>query len=355
MVSIIIPVFNSANLLNRCVESIFAQTFKDFEVILVDDGSTDNSLKICTEISKKDKRVKVFHKDNGGASSARNVGLKNAKGDFVAFVDSDDTIESNMLEKMLSKQSEKDADVVICNIFKVFGEQKFKVLEPGVKTFCENRDISMLLRHENLKKIDEKTFQTLNNVNCYLMRFLFKKSAVKDLFFDEELYNYLEDVRFLTELFLRDLKIDFLDECLYNYYISENSLSHGGIKNIVKKTTKFLMSITPLLEQKNLNELASAEKFYVYYMCVANNLKTNSNDDLSEVKKYNTYENYKNHKILCNGKASKLKAFLIHYHLTFILKIALKLGGKRWKNQRLPSLWRLIMVKNMWGNKLIRF
>lgn len=102
-ISIIVPVYNAERYLHRCIESILAQTFKDFELLLIDDGSKDNSGYICNEYAGKDERVKVWHKENGGVSSARNVGLDNVKGEWVTFVDSDDYISSNYFDNLLAE------------------------------------------------------------------------------------------------------------------------------------------------------------------------------------------------------------------------------------------------------------
>lgn len=91
--SVIVPVYKAEKYLHRCVESILTQTFTDFEILLIDDGSPDRSGEICDEYAKKDSRIKVFHKLNGGASDARNVGLDNAQGEYVCFVDSDDVVD----------------------------------------------------------------------------------------------------------------------------------------------------------------------------------------------------------------------------------------------------------------------
>ena len=98
--SIIIPVYNSEKALRRCLDSILAQTMTDYECLLIDDGSTDSSGRICDEYAAKDERFRVFHKENGGVSSARNVGLDNAKGEWITFVDSDDSVEESFLESL---------------------------------------------------------------------------------------------------------------------------------------------------------------------------------------------------------------------------------------------------------------
>lgn len=97
-ISVIVPVYNTEKYLHRCIDSILAQTFTDFELLLIDDGSKDNSGTICDEYAAKDSRVRVFHKENGGVSSARNLGLDNAKGEWISFVDSDDYTDSYFLE-----------------------------------------------------------------------------------------------------------------------------------------------------------------------------------------------------------------------------------------------------------------
>ena len=114
IVSIIVPIYNVEEYLYKCINSVLNQTFKNFELILVNDGSTDNSGKICDEYKKKDDRIKVIHQENGGVSSARNTGIKNAKGMFIGFVDPDDWIYPDMFEKLYNNIIENNADISIC-------------------------------------------------------------------------------------------------------------------------------------------------------------------------------------------------------------------------------------------------
>lgn len=110
LISIIVPIYNSEKTIMRCIESIISQSYKNFEILLIDDGSTDNSFKICTSYSQKDKRIKSFHKKNEGVSSSRNYGLNIAQGEYITFIDSDDYVLEHYLEHLLSK----DSDLVIC-------------------------------------------------------------------------------------------------------------------------------------------------------------------------------------------------------------------------------------------------
>ena len=114
MISVIVPVYNAEKYLHRCIKRILAQDYTDFELLLIDDGSTDNSGTICDEYAIKDNRIRVFHKENGGVSSARNWGLDNAIGEYIMFVDSDDYMLPGMLEVMLSTLESKKADLVVC-------------------------------------------------------------------------------------------------------------------------------------------------------------------------------------------------------------------------------------------------
>lgn len=134
MISIIVPIYNTEKYLKRCIESILNQTYKNIELLLIDDGSTDNSLKICEEYALKDDRIRVFHKENGGQGSARNMGIENAKGEYIGFVDSDDYISPQMYEILLNDIETYDADISSCRTghtedFDVTGTDEIRIYE----------------------------------------------------------------------------------------------------------------------------------------------------------------------------------------------------------------------------------
>lgn len=114
-VSVVVPVYNVENYIKQCIQSIVHQTYRELEIILIDDGSADNSGKYCDQESQKDNRIKVFHKENGGLSSARNKGTENACGEFIVYLDGDDYLEQNAIEKLMQAQEEFGADVVVGN------------------------------------------------------------------------------------------------------------------------------------------------------------------------------------------------------------------------------------------------
>lgn len=121
-VSVIVPVYNAERYLSHCIDSILAQTFTDVELLLIDDGSKDNSGKICDEYAAKDSRVRVLYKDNGGVSTARNLGLENASGDWVIFIDSDDWIAESMIHDMYEKAESEKADLIYCDLEMLFND-----------------------------------------------------------------------------------------------------------------------------------------------------------------------------------------------------------------------------------------
>lgn len=168
MISIIVPIYKVELYLSSCIDSILNQTYKDFEVILVDDGSPDLCPVICDEYAKKDKRIKVVHKDNGGQSSARNAGLEIARGEYIAFVDSDDTIHPDMLKILVSMIAQKD--IAIC----------------GHKEVTENNNtpqkVDTFKKNEELSEDDlwNEIFCKLNNA---VWNKLYRKSLIKELRF----------------------------------------------------------------------------------------------------------------------------------------------------------------------------
>ena len=125
-VSIVVPIYNVEKYLEQCIDSIINQTLKEIEIILVDDGSPDNCPQICDDYVKKDSRIKVVHKTNGGLSSARNAGIEIATGDYIGFVDSDDYIELDMYEKMYNIAIENNVDFVMSDYYSVSNEGKVR-------------------------------------------------------------------------------------------------------------------------------------------------------------------------------------------------------------------------------------
>lgn len=210
LVSVIVPVYNVEKYLRKCIDSIKNQTYSNLEIILVNDGSTDNSYKICNEYAKEDRRIKIINKANGGLSSARNSGIKVARGTFIAFVDSDDWIEDAMIEKMIDVAVKEQADVVHCGIKQVLENgKKYKVL------FEDN-----LILNSNDEILRAYFTEKISVIVCNK---LFRRKVIEDIRMVEGKNN--EDNMYCMEVFLRANKLVAISDPFYNYLQRSNSIT----------------------------------------------------------------------------------------------------------------------------------
>ena len=199
LISIIIPVYNVEQYLKQCLDSVINQTYKNLEIILVDDGSTDNSGKICDEYALKDNRIKVIHKQNGGVSSARNTGLNVATGEYIGFVDGDDYIELDMYEYLYSLNKTNNTSLAICNFY-IEEDKKITNVKPITNKY-------ILDANEMLKC----SFKQLFSWNK-----LIEKNLFNQLYFPENI-SYGEDMTVCMELFIRAKKISYGNKNKYFY------------------------------------------------------------------------------------------------------------------------------------------
>jgi len=253
-VSVIIPVYNAEKYLRECIDSVLAQTFDDFELLLINDGSTDGSGKICDEYAKKDKRIKVFHKENGGVSSARNLGLDNAKGEWITFVDSDDKVIEMYLYNLY--KDVENCDIVFQGIIK--------------KKFNTKEEIQMIFYDE---VINIKDFLQNHMITSYgfAVAKLFSFSIIKKnrIEFDECI-NFAEDALFLIDYLCFVENIMLSSNKGYYYYERENSLVKQ--KYSYKKEVELLRKA-----DGRINELF-----------LKNAINTNSNEKYKELQYYLT-------------------------------------------------------------------
>mgnify|MGYP004453649011 CR=1 FL=1 len=243
-ISIIVPIYNVEKYLPRCIDSILAQTFTDFELILVDDGSPDNCGKICDEYAKKDNRIKVIHKENGGVSSARNIGLDVAKGEYISFVDSDDVIHPKFYEIMLGNI--RDADMIYCDFIMFDNECKFDDISDLNYEVRENKDI-----------YNGSPFSVVCDK-------LIKNNVVGELRFRTDLKN-AEDTLFAFELLASCNKVIYLKVKLYGYYMRANSAASSadieGKINIVD-VCQFMYDTDVANNNKKLKKHLQVSLFY---------------------------------------------------------------------------------------------
>lgn len=210
-ISIIVPVYKAEAYLSRCVDSLLAQTLPDFELLLVDDGSPDCSGALCDQYAERDKRVRAFHKENGGVSSARQYGLDHAHGEYVIHADPDDWVEPDMLESLYRKAKEEDADMVICDFYEELGtKQIYKRQQPP----SLNHDT--ILRALLSQQIHGACWNKLVRRSC------FEKYHVS---FPSKIIRW-EDLYVHCNLLLNPLRLTYLSKAFYHYdrYTNEESI-----------------------------------------------------------------------------------------------------------------------------------
>lgn len=256
LISIIVPVYNVESYLRKCIESILNQTYKNLQIILVDDGSPDNSGAICDEYAAKDNRIEVVHKANGGVTSARKAGLELAKGDYIGFVDSDDWIEPNMYEEMLENLLQTGADFVHTGIV----EEK-----NNIKKNIQNFEKRVIINTKN--NIDMwksyMYFHKKYTINSFLYSKLFKKDIIIPCF--NNVSNdicYGEDRIAITECLLKNIRVSFLNKSYYHYVRRNNSYTsvHGavGIIKVAKMYEEMIKLFRKYGEYDNLSDLIDA-------------------------------------------------------------------------------------------------
>lgn len=219
-VSVIVPAYNIQDYIVKCLESIANQTYKNLEVIVVDDGSSDNTGKLADEFAKNDNRFIVIHKKNGGVSSARNRGINISSGDFIGFVDGDDIIENDMYEMLINNAIKYDADISHCG---------YKVVENNKETlFYDTKQIIIQDRKRGLLDLFEGTL-----IEPSLCNKIFRESIVGNIRLDESI-KINEDLYFNVLLFDKCNKSVFEDKAKYYYMKRDSSATISSLNNIRK-------------------------------------------------------------------------------------------------------------------------
>lgn len=251
LVTVIVPIYNASSFLEECISSVQKQTYKNLEIILINDGSNDNSLSICEFYSKKDSRIKIFNINNSGASFARNLGLKNAHGEYILFVDADDFLEIQCVEKCISVFDSKDVDVV------VFGWNCIEEKKENIVYSFESNLIDGKTMLENISTDDFKCG------GGFLWNKMFKYVDVKnkkvEFLVGQQFY---EDKLWIIKMIGLNTKICLSNFIGYNYRIHYNSLSHK--KNIRGKCVDVL-NASILIEEEIFGKNLKTKKLITYF------------------------------------------------------------------------------------------
>jgi glycosyltransferase involved in cell wall biosynthesis len=228
-ISVIVPTYNAEKYLRRCLDSILAQTFEDFEVIVIDDGSNDGTSEICDEYLRGDNRFNIFHKKNEGVSAARQFGIERAKGIYSIHADSDDWMESIALQKMYAAIERDQADVLICDFKHDLCDKTIYCVQKPRATLADTvlRNILTGVLHGS-------------TCNKLVRHALYKENNLR---FPYGL-NYCEDVLFWVDFFRNDVKVSYLPEAFYHYDLRDNnSITRNYTRNTLMLRLKFIESL----------------------------------------------------------------------------------------------------------------
>lgn len=244
LISVIVPVYNVEKYLEECINSIINQTYKNLEIILVDDGSKDNSSRICDELSKKDSRIRVIHKENGGVSDTRNVGILNSTGKYIQFADSDDFMEDNMIETLYKDIVESKAEVAMCSYY---------LFKNGIKTTDANYEKEIYNKEQILGEIllDEK-------IRSYAWNKLFKKNLFDEIQFPNG--KVFEDIYIIPRVLEKSEKVVFNNTPLYYYRQREGSILHKQTNELRLEYIKAALNINKEIE----NNFSNLKQYCAY-------------------------------------------------------------------------------------------
>lgn len=237
MFSIVVPVYNVEKYLHKCVKSILSQCYENFEVILVDDGSTDRCSEICDEFALNDSRCRVIHQPNKGLSGARNSGLKEANGIYILFIDSDDEIAPNLLNCLEINFNKYNVDII-----------GFNAVVNDIKGQCilsTGKNVGMV--EDGIKIVQKRIPVSTVPLYCYKNKFLRKTNII----FKDGIY--YEDVLFTAQIFMMNPKVFFLDETLYYYNKREESITTSKIK--MKNYCDIVSICCELLDYKVVDDI----------------------------------------------------------------------------------------------------
>ena len=333
-ISIIVPVYNVEKYINKCLDSIINQTYKNLEILFIDDGSTDNSGKICDEYAKKDKRIKVFHQPNSGVSAARNKGLDNITGDYVMFVDPDDWIELNTCEILLNEITKENNDILIFNFYKNYknGQQ--------VKNFKYDYDNNTSNLSQKIQaKILAPSFD-IPSFNIKYIGFTWNKLISAKIienqrFLLENKQAIFEDGLFYYKMLEKINNIKICNYYLYHYRLLDNSLTkriNKDILDINDEIYKLLISLSKNHQKDKYydDSLQTRIVMNLYNAVVVyfnnNDLKVSTKERIKLIKKELKKNYYKKaiKKVKLKNLSKKIKIYAIlfkikAYHLILLV------------------------------------
>ena len=293
LVSVIIPAYNIEDYIGRCLDSIISQTYKNLEIIVVDDGSRDYTGEILDNYAKKDRRIKVIHKENGGVSSARNKGIEAAEGDYIGFIDGDDLIEPEMYKTLVDLLEEENADIAHCGYQMVFpdridyyhntGKKKIQTTEEGLKDLLSGEMIEPGLVNKLYKKELIKNCRLNETVKInedLLMNYQLFKLSQKSVYYDITPYSYM--IRSSSATGANSLITKREDSLRVLNQIKDDCINNNLLSIIYKRYIYLLMAICRdglkdksymKYQKKQRKQLKKELKTDVFKSCIPKKLK----------------------------------------------------------------------------------
>lgn len=323
LITVIIPVYNAEKYIAECLESLINQTYKNLEIIAIDDGSKDNSGAICDQYKEKDSRIKVIHKENEGVSLARNAGLEIAKGEYIAFVDGDDYLEKEYLEKLLKALQEKQVDLVLCGFNRVYDSHTEKVTKGQSLVMNKEEFLTDILNVQGGAGIVHSK--------------LWKKETIQDIKFNREI-KIGEDSYFCIQATKNVNNVYVLDDALYNYRFNNGSAVRKYKKDFPELCLTSMKIAKEYIEKEYKDDKEIIKKFnnYIAYhilLITVNYCFNNENNlnwikqikclkDICKIPEYKEAIKYSNYDGL--SLTRKITLFTIKYKLYFITMLIRK-------------------------------
>lgn len=314
-ISIIVPIYNVEPYLSRCVDSVLAQTYQDFELILVDDGSPDGCGAICDRYASRDARIKVIHKVNGGLSDARNAGLEIAQGEYVAFIDSDDWVMPDYLEKLLNGLAETGADICECEIIRT-EEPVIAAEEPLGEILCcdTQRAMQLLVQDTVLRQ--------------HVWNKLYRREIIGDIVFPKGKTN--EDEFWTYQVFGKARKVAKIRNALYFYFQRPGSIM-GETYSLKRLDALEAKAERQKYIDKNFPDLTTLAKHNLFGSCIyagQMSLLRLSKEDLADAR-------------------SKIDIVLQECHMTLTECLSMPGSNKVWFSLAWFSFWGTCRLKNL--------
>lgn len=332
-ISVIVPLYNAENYLKRCIDSIINQTYQNLEIILINDGSTDNTLEIINEYAQKKDTIIVIDKKNSGVSDSRNLGIEKSTGEYITFIDSDDWLEENAIESLYEQLKKSNYNIIRG---KYIREIENKKSQKAIEKFSYNIED----KEKNIQRLIDLILS--GEMYCYVWLLMIKSNIIKNKVFFNNKLAMMEDTIFYLDLLLDGNDILFSDSITYHYYLNKKSASQN-IQNAYRNYKNALL-VNKIFEEKlKMKNIYSEKRKKIFYtktsLSIASYIYTTFKYDRRNFKK--CYENIINNQEICDIlKYAELKN--INKQNLYIIKF---LKYKKYRLLRIFLNFRYFMAK----------